>query len=322
VRDLLESGVAYLPREFAAERAKLEASLRDRRASPLASNDDSAGRLPRRLAMATWNLRGSSDPENTLSYLQSAHWDVVCLQEVGVVASNLLREQEGWSVTNDLELAWGGGAGSPSRPHGAAVVARNGWQLDFFEVMLDGPKPGRGVVARAFRGPEAFTVMSWHAPNRAGQGLEAKMDGYRSMIDRVQKLEGPLVIGMDANHGSPGTAIDPVDPDPDHEHALEIEFFSNAPRHHLSDALLVYLRGNPDAYRELVSQRPGGPLEVTYTHGVTPDRYDYIMISPQFEVEDIVHDYEGALAAGSDHGSVWAQLVARDSDLASCPTAL
>jgi hypothetical protein len=229
-----------------------------------------------------------------------------------VVASNRLREKEGWSGANGLELAWLDGAGSPSRPHGAAVVARNGWELDSFEV-VGGPKSGRGVVARAVRGPEAIAVMSWHAPNRAGQGLEAKMDGYRAMIERVRKLEGPLVIGMDANHGSPGTSLDPVDPDPDHEHALEIEFFSNAPGHDLSDALLVYLRDDPDAYRELLRQRPDGPLEVTYAHGATPDRYDYIMITSQFEVEHIVHDYAGALAAGSDHGFVSAELVARGS---------
>ena len=158
------------------------------------------------------------------------------------------------------------------------------------------------------RGGESVRVMSWHAPNRAGEGLETKMAGYRAMIDAVRQVEGPLIVGMDANHGSLGTSLDPGDPQPDHEHALEIEFFSNRPGHGLSDAFLSHLRSNPDAYNEILRTRPDGPLAVTYTHGGTADRYDYIMVSGEFAVVDVTHDYEGALGAGSDHGLVRVQL--------------
>jgi endonuclease/exonuclease/phosphatase family metal-dependent hydrolase len=313
-RDLLENGIAYLPGELAAERATLEASSRRIPAASLLASDPHDGKLPTELAVATWNLRSSSDPDRTLAYLASLSWDIACLQEVGVLASNRIRAQDGWSVVNGLELAWNEGAGSPKRPHGAALVARNGWRLDRGEAIADSPKPGRGVIALASRDEEAVPVMSWHAPNRAGQGLEAKMRGYRAMIEAVRRLDGPLIVGMDANHPSPGISLDPTDPHPDHEHELEIEFFSCEPGHRLSDALLAYFRANPRAYDKVLRERPEGPLAVTYTHGRTADRYDYIMVSPEFDVVDILHDYDGALEAGSDHGFVSAQLTVRTAD--------
>ena len=140
------------------------------------------------------------------------------------------------------------------------------------------------------------------------QGLETKMAGYRAMIDAVRESGGPLIVGMDANHGSLGTSLEPCDPDPEHEHAVEIEFFSNKSGHELSDALLVYLRNRPGAYEAVCRARPQGPLEVTYIHGKTPDRYDYIMVSSEFDVWEMVHDYDASNAAGSDHALVEARL--------------
>lgn len=56
------------------------------------------------LSVATWNLKFNSVPERTLSYLDSARWDVACLQEVSPSASRLLESHEDWTMANGLKL--------------------------------------------------------------------------------------------------------------------------------------------------------------------------------------------------------------------------
>ncbi len=135
------------------------------------------------------------------------------------------------------------------------------------------------------------------------------MAGYRAVISAISEIEGPLVVGLDSNHWSEGTELEPPPrPDDGERFAEENRFFSADPQHRLRDSLLVYLRAHPDAYAKAMEARPNGPLEVTYKHGNTFDRFDYLMISDEIAVLDIRHDYEGALRAGSDHGFVTARL--------------
>jgi hypothetical protein len=316
VQDLLEAGFTYLPEEFGAERAKFERSLDS---LGLAKTEPPPpGAIPAEIAVATWNLYWNSDPESTLAYLESAPWDIVCLQEVGIMASNRLAEHKDWSVVNGLALAWHDGISTWQRPHGAALVARNGWRLEGATLMADNPTPGRGVSAVARRDEETVSVVSWHAPNAVpGKGetkaeaVVRKMDGYHALGAHLASIDGPLIVGMDANHWNLETALDlpaaPPESDPFYPQAL---FFSADAQHGLRDTLLVELEANPAKHEELKQLRPEGPLEVTHArggHGV-PDRFDYLMISNEFGVDETAYDYEGARDAGSDHGWVSATL--------------
>ena len=142
-QDLERHGIAYFPSELPYQRAKFEASLTTSPAPP-ALAEDTEYQAPAELTVATWNLRFASKAERTLAYLDSARWDVACLQEVGIAASNLLAERDGWSIVNGLRLAWDDGVSSWQAPHGAAIVARNGWQLDRGGAIPDTPTPGAG----------------------------------------------------------------------------------------------------------------------------------------------------------------------------------
>lgn len=125
---------------------------------------------------------------------------------------------------------------------------------------------------------------------------------------RSPSATGPLIVGLDSNHWSLSTELDTTAGDVKSPFAIENQFFSAHPQHHLRDALTAYLRENPAAYNRLIKVRPNGPLEVTYKRGKTLDRFDYIMVSDDFRVDDISHDYEGARGAGSDAGLVSAVL--------------
>ena len=269
--------------------------------------------MPAVLCVATWNLKFNSSPERTLNYLQDARWDVVCLQEVGRSASALLEKREDWAVVDGLELA-SNQLSSWKRPHAAAIVSRNGWRLEAPGLVADTPTPGRGVKALALRGKDAVSIISWHAPNAASEGVDTKMAGYQAVLNAIGGTVGPLVVGLDSNHWSLSTDLDLVEHDADSPFAVENQFFGRDPQHRLRDALIAYLRENRDTYDELIRRRPDGPLEVTYKRGDTLDRFDYIMVSDELHVDEISHDFEGAREAGSDHGFVSAVLRRYASD--------
>jgi hypothetical protein len=260
------------------------------------------------VSVATWNMHFNNAGDRALAYLEGSGWDIACLQEVNRSTSDLLKQRDDWSVVNGLDLA-SEQLASWKRPHAAALVARNGWKLADGQLVVDTPTPGRGVTALASDGVSALKVISWHAPNFAGEGHESKMAGYRAVLAAIAAIEGPLVVGLDSNHWSEGTELEsPAAPAPGSRFEEENRFFSAEPQHRLRDALLVYLREHPEAYAEALRLRPDGPLAVTYKHGDTFDRFDYLMISDDMDVLTITHDYEGNRTGGSDHGFVAARV--------------
>ena len=129
-------------------------------------------------------------------------------------------------------------------------------------MVADTPTAGRGVKALARRDDDVVSVISWHAPNAAGEGVETKMAGYRAVVTAIGATAGPLVVGLDSNHWSLSTDLDLVDNDANSRFAVENQFFSGGPQHRLRDALNVYLREHRDAYEKLISLRPNGPLRL------------------------------------------------------------
>lgn len=261
----------------------------------------------------TWNLKLNNRGERAIQFLDElawsrGTWDIACLQEVNPAARDAIRER-GWSVVNGLELAWEDEYRHWKRwPHAAAVVARNGWELEG-AAMPGTPKPGRGIVAQATKGDASVSVISWHAPNKADEGLATKMAGYSAMVKAVSGLEGPTVAGIDSNHWSLSAELDlPPFDDPDDPFAIETQFFSSDPQHRLRDAFIDYLRRHPDQHEQIRRERPNGPLAVTHRRGKTDDRFDYLFVSEEVEVREVDHLWDGPGAGGSDHGLVFAEL--------------
>jgi endonuclease/exonuclease/phosphatase family metal-dependent hydrolase len=69
-----------------------------------------------------------------------------------------------------------------------------------------------------------------------------------------------------------------------------------------------FLNQKPNVFEELSSDRPGGPLALSYIRGnylkMTESRYDFIYVSPEFRVESVEYLYEESVNAGSDHALV------------------
>ncbi len=262
----------------------------------------------------TWNLRYGGRDENwpKADLLLELSWDVAALQEVS---------PSSWETLGKAGLT----AGAVSafdlsdppvgrRRRGSALLARNGSRLSDAAPILGLPKPGRGVAAKTAVGGSTVAVCSWHAPNAAGEGPEAKMRGYRAFLAWAEAQSGPIIAGFDANHWARTASLEltPVVDDPRDRWFLENQFFGANPTHRLRDAYLDHLRDRPDEYEEIRRQRPEGPLAISYVRGsgakAIPDRFDYIFISPEIACLEAAYHYDAGVHAGSDHAPVTATL--------------
>ncbi len=183
----------------------------------------------------------------------------------------------------------------------------------------DAVPPPESLVAAVVRVDGLdLTIVSAHPPNAAGRGLDRqwrvarKLRTYAALEQWVTGRE-PLLLGMDANAWI-DTTCSPFEPPvyADEPQRPIMEFFLEQPsRHGLRDAFRSWLEEHPEELDEIRRRRPHGPLATTYVRGSNypvPDRFDVVMVSPSVKVNSISHGYEDALAAGSDHAFVVAEV--------------
>ena len=136
-------------------------------------------------------------------------------------------------------------------------------------------------------------------------GREAKQGQARAIGSHLAAVDGPVIVGMDRN----GPKHERFDPDetewwPENEPEL---FADDAP-HGLRDVLLTLHPKHPERREAARAERPDGPLEVSYieqrTTPPSPRRYDVILVSAHWNVEDVAYDYVRPVEAGSDYASV------------------
>ena len=74
----------------------------------------------------------------------------------------------------------------------------------------------------------------------------------------------------------------------------------------------MYLEGQPELFEAIKRERPRGPLVTSHMRGrrdvAKPCRYDFVLVSPDINVTSVQYLYNEAVAAGSDHAMVVADL--------------
>jgi exonuclease III len=289
------------------------------------------------LRVLSWNLNlftGRRMPDK-IRLLESLEWDVALLQEIerprfrDLIAAGLATPT---AAAYGCDLAESG----MKRPNAVAVLVRNGWTIrhahplpsqERFTFSDDDPtaddavpRPTATVVAH-LTGPQdqAVTAVSFHAPNAVGGTwhVTRKLRAYGDLHAWLLEQEGPTVVGMDANAWTDAGVTDPFDPapmfrEPEQEQAFIQRFiWDPQPDHHLCDVFRTWLHEHPVERERIRTLRPNGPLAVTYARGgtrVVGERFDLIFASSHFNPLDVRHDYADAIAAGSDHAVVLANL--------------
>jgi exonuclease III len=265
------------------------------------------------LRFATWNLRYcTKQAPLRAKFLQALDWDIIALQEVSQKAWKAFSSEgifeQGFYTFSEFNLD-----SEDRRKHGAAILARKGFRLSEPELIPGLPKSERALAVKLDGYPSPITIVSWHAPNAAGERIGPKMQAYEAITDWLEERTGLIILGFDGNHWNLNVDLAPPDSAGEsNEWYQESSFFSATPRHRLQDALLAYYRRDVKAYNEALVFRPNGPLAVSYQRGSSRnpvlDRFDYVFVSPEIDVDLCYYDSERGLSARSDHGIVIADL--------------
>lgn len=240
-----------------------------------------------------WNVNGwHTIKRDQIELIRSFSPDVVMLQEVtqqsfeallaadlgeGVIAKNFLPEGHRGAAKGSLVQFW------------AALFVRSDWRMTKARVLADLPSPERSVVARV-DGPVRFLAASLAVPPGV-TWFERKREQGEQIARWMDSRRHPVVAGIDRNG-----------PKTEDDSGGVTQWPHDSPR-------LVqpgHLRHVQDVYRAT-----GGPA-VSFRRGhgerQTPCRYDAIYASRAFVVKDVQYVYDEAIAAGSDHGLVFAEL--------------
>jgi hypothetical protein len=268
-----------------------------------------------------------------LDLLERLAWDVATLQELLPASIQAVRERFGDCelVVRDPNTSWP----RPGVRRRCGLLIRPSVELlRAIEIDCDGDQGVPGVASEVGRevlvaaeirvGDVVVFVVSAHPPHAAADDeherewrVLGKLRTYAA-LNRWLKSRSPVVVGMDANawiDESPFTP--PTWTDTDEQAAVVRFFFEDPPAHGLRDSFRVWLAEHPQELEEIRLRRPTGPLALTYVRGgkrPVADRFDVIMVSSEFHVHAIEHNYEDAVAAGSDHAYVRTDLTVTPVD--------
>jgi hypothetical protein len=273
-------------------------------------------RPPRALTVVSWNVDGwHTIRDAQVALIDASGAELLLAQELTPESAGVLRSA-GWDVMTALELL------PPEhveragrRPRfSCAVAVRGQLRIVGTEVLVRAPSPVRTLVA-TIEGPSGgFTAMSAALPPGSMWGRTAKRGQAQVIGAHLEVLRNtgiPAIVGMDRN-GPKHERFDPVDTVWWAEDAPE--FFAPDAPHGLRDVLVTLHAEHPERLAAERNARPDGPMAISYVEQRTvppsPRRYDVILASHHWHVTDVTYTYADAIAAGSDHGLVTAELSA------------
>jgi len=272
--------------------------------------------------VVSWNVRfaGPKVAEAQSDYLRSLGARLLLLQEVNAASLDVYRRSAGvdW-LTSSRSMPIDGF--ERSRRPGAAIGGR---RIDLVRALPElgaAPLPERVHRAIVRIGTGEASVASYYAPPGVSFGYR-KVENALAFLVWIQGVASAVVLGVDAN--SPridhpdfsltkswwhsGTPMMRGRPGDD-------ALWGPNMKHHLKDALRVWLKAHPDQLASAAAARPEGPLAVSHWTGKrtlrpeagTPRRYDAIWISDDFAVVNISYISE-VMPALSDRAAVVADL--------------
>jgi hypothetical protein len=259
------------------------------------------------LRVVDWNLDGPSKLDAKLDLLGSLDADVLLLQGATEASWERLRQLGDAAVWAGDHLP---GLSQPPR-HRAAIVVR-GHDLEDRGVVPGVPSPERTATGLLRVGDWGYIVASLGLPPLVEWGEAGKARQADRLACWLRDVAEPTIVGLDANA-----------PRWDRPRLADTEWWNEHEAlllgvdrlHDLRDAYRDVLRHDPARREAVLAERPDGPLAVSYRRGHGRDaidcRYDHVLVSPGFEVQDVRYLLDEALAAGSTHAVVVADLGVR-----------
>ncbi len=274
----------------------------------------------------SWNISYQGNVKKKLALIKqltgeaekSGNPFIVALQEVtedaykDIISENICREH-----CYSLNYRQPGPLEGKSRGLGCFIGCSNA--LDITEAFLleRAPFPERALIAGIRHNDFSFEVICFHSLTGVGY-LRAKSAQFTVLAEYLHANQGhPIILCCDLNEPK----IDHVDQD-------KLEFFDQKgdqgkaasyilnPKglHKLEDSYRLWLKQNPEVLDRIAKEQEtcedllSTPLAVSHmVGGKVNKRYDYILVSPHWEVLDVEYRYEEAIKYGGDHAVVVAE---------------
>jgi endonuclease/exonuclease/phosphatase family protein len=266
----------------------------------------------------SWNVRnigGGVEGDRLVSLIEKQKPDLVALQEVNPKFHVRLASAGNFAWSACSLTLRRPSAGEPSdRKRGCSIFGRGPFVLSWLSLLNDVWCPEQTLVADLHCPAGPLVACSFHTPPGASHG-DKKSRFLRAIAEWLALREFRTVFGVDANA-----------PKTDHPNITQNEWWrpgepellgspqGKAPRrlHKLEDTFRTYLAANPDEMSKTQSERPNGPLAVSYDRGHKGKkalcRYDFIYATPDISAKRVSYLYSESRDAGSDHGMVMADL--------------
>lgn len=287
-----------------------------------------------RLRVVSWNLdsRPTGFLDAKLDLLRTLAPDLALLQELNrSVYRSLLPHPSAYQRMYERPtlFSWGALSTNLSKPRGSevrlgcAVLGTTSTAM-LRARLLDGASFGvtgarrtaflqRTIaVTLAIPGGRSLLACSFHArPGPSSARTHLAPTFHAGVAGWLAGTAGPVVFGMDAN----APAVDHPDfartvfrrPAPPGGGPGEDLLLGPDAEHGLRDVLRLHLAGDPERLAHLRDSAPHGPLAVSGVHAGEPVRHDHIW-ARDLAVTDVRYHYDEAVAAGSDHAPVVADL--------------
>jgi len=205
-----------------------------------------------------------------------------------------------------------------SRGLGCFIGCSDDLTINESDLIERAPFPERALKAKINHGDYQFEVICFHSLTGVGY-LRAKSAQFNVLAEYLfANINIPTVLCGDFN-----------EPKVDHVDQSRLEFFDQKgdqgkaasyilnPQgiHKLQDSYRLWLEQNAKELQRIKSEQEASedilsaPLAVSHlVGGKVKKRYDYILISPDWNVVDLQYLYEEAVQHGSDHALVVADL--------------
>ena len=263
------------------------------------------------LTVASWNVDGwHTIRDEQLALLDNSGAELALLQEVTPASLERLREA-GWHGASAMELVADDHVErGDARPRFAcAVVGRGRVEVGDACVLLGAPSPVRTLAADVVVEGRPSRAVSAALPPGSTWGRAAKTGQARVLGEHLRAEEGPTLLGIDRN----GPRFERWEP---HETVWwpqdDPSLFSADADHGLTDVLVTWHQVDPARRAAAQRERPNGPMAVSSieqrARPPVARRYDVVMASAHWAVDDVLYDYEASVLAGSDHAMVVARL--------------
>ena len=242
---------------------------------------------------------------------------IVALQEVtngaylDIISENILHDS-----SYSLDYRKPGPLEGRSRELGCFIGCSEGLNIIQAGLLERAPFPERALKAKIKHGDNLFEIICFHSLTGVGY-LRAKSAQFMVLADYLSaNISIPTVLCGDFN-----------EPKIDHVDQGKLEFFDQKgdqgkaasyilnPQgiHNLQDSYRLWLEQNEKELQRIKREQETSedllstPLAVSHlVGGKVKKRYDYILISPDWEVVDLQYLYEEAVQHGSDHAVVLA----------------